>query len=151
MVLEKQPKKSDLEDFTEELRALKSPPAEPTTPPKEAEENPPDFGIRIPGGGFAVDHQVNLNFGRRIYDPDWGLRLDDHFYEKFERDEVIADSVEYLKSVVTGQDYSLKVTSEDYEPLIPYFEAFLERIRNFQEAKENLCNAIPRGLHAARI
>lgn len=114
-------------------------------------ERVPNQSGRIPGIEWQVQQSINLNFGGYIWDPDIAHRQDESFYERIERDSIVAHAMLELRTLVAGSGWTVTVRDEKYEKVVPYIERFLENIEGYQAAKSNLCHALIRGTHAARI
>ena len=123
----------------------------PAQSQQDERELPAHQNARIPGYQWGVTLGIDLRFGGQIWDPDVALRQDELFYERVERDPVVAHAMLELRILVAGNGWTVSARDPKYARLVPFAEAFLEEIDGFASAKMNLCQALIRGTHAARI
>ena len=108
-------------------------------------------GVRIPGGQKLIQMSVDYRWGSVVRDPDTALKFDNEIYDRIELFTDASSAMDYLRMTVAGNGQTFTTKNRKYDELIPYFEAFLDNIDAWHEAKQLLCYAIFRGTHAARI
>lgn len=121
-------------------------------PPRNMIDKPAKWqGVRIPGGQKMIELAVDYRWGDVVRDPDVALKFDNDIYDRIELFTDAAAAMDYMRKTVSGHGHSFITKDRKYEELIPYFEEFFENIDRFHEAKQLLCYAIFRGVHASRI
>jgi len=121
-------------------------------PPPGVVDKPAKWqGVRIPGGQKLIDLSVNYRWGDVIRDPDTALKFDHEIYDRVELFADCAAAMDYMRKTISGHGHSFVTTDRRYDKLIPYFESFFNDISQWHDAKQLLCYAIFRGVHAARI
>jgi len=102
---------------------------------------------------YAYGLSSRFNAGQRIWPTNYELSQDPQFWEKVNRDPVVAHAATYRRHLVAGPDYVISPggTGEKDKAVASIFEDLFKRIESFATTRYNLAEAVFRGGAYARI